>query len=238
MVRATRIMLEMGETEYLRAFFLRLNEVAGSPGERALVGKLALEQGRNDLAVTIARRADRESVFLVGAGWPVPHIGVETRPEKALVLALIRQESGFMEAVQSPVGARGLMQLMPATAKQVAREIKVAFNPSKLDDPDYNVRLGSTYLGDMIDNFEGSYVMALAAYNAGPSRVRRWVKEYGDPRDPIVDVIDWIEMIPFTETRGYVQRVMESLSIYRRKLGQVDGTSFESDLKRWARRSS
>jgi soluble lytic murein transglycosylase len=238
MVRATRIMLEMGETEYLRAFFLRLNEVAGSPGERVLVGKLALEQGRNDLAVTIARRADRESVFLVGAGWPVPHIGVETRPEKALVLALIRQESGFMEAVQSPVGARGLMQLMPATAKQVAREIKVAFNPSKLDDPDYNVRLGSAYLGDMIDNFEGSYVMALAAYNAGPSRVRRWVKEYGDPRDPIVDVIDWIEMIPFTETRGYVQRVMESLSIYRRKLGQVDGTSFESDLKRWARRSS
>lgn len=238
MVRATRILLEMGETEYLRAFFIRLNEVAGSPGERALVGKLALEQGRNDLAVTIARRADRDSVFLVGAGWPVPHIKVDSGPEKALVLALIRQESGFMADVQSPVGARGLMQLMPATAKQVAKAIKVAFNPSKLDDPDYNVRLGSTYLGDMIDNFEGSYVMALAAYNAGPARVRRWVKEYGDPRDPTVDAIDWIEMIPFTETRSYVQRVMESLSIYRRKLGQVDGTSFEADLKRWARRSS
>ncbi|MBR9970456.1 lytic transglycosylase domain-containing protein [Magnetospirillum sp. J10] len=236
MVRATRIMLEMGETEYLRAFFIRLNEVVQSPGERALVGKLALEQGRNDLAVTIARRADRDSVFLVGAGWPVPHIGIETGPEKALVLALIRQESGFMTAVQSPVGARGLMQLMPATAKQVAKAINVAFKPAKLDDPDYNVRLGSTYLGDMIDNFEGSYVMALAAYNAGPARVRRWVKEYGDPRDPTVDAIDWIEMIPFTETRSYVQRVMESLSIYRRKLGDDHGVSFEADLKRWSRR--
>jgi len=238
MVRATRIMLEMGETEYLRAFFIRLNEVAQSAGERALVGKLALERGRNDLAVTIARRADRDSVFLVGAGWPVPHIQVETGPEKALVLALIRQESGFMTDVQSPVGARGLMQLMPATAKQVAKAIKVAFKPSKLDDPEYNVRLGSTYLGDMIDNFEGSYVMALAAYNAGPARVRRWVKEYGDPRDPTVDAIDWIEMIPFTETRSYVQRVMESLSIYRRKLGDGEGVSFESDLKRWSRRQA
>lgn len=238
MVRATRIMLEMGQTEYLRAFFIRLNEVAQSAGERALVGKLALERGRNDLAVTVARRADRDSVFLVGAGWPVPHIGVETGPEKALVLALIRQESGFMADVQSPVGARGLMQLMPATAKQVAKAIKVTFTPSKLDDPEYNVRLGSTYLGDMIDNFEGSYVMALAAYNAGPSRVRRWVKEYGDPRDPTVDVIDWIEMIPFTETRSYVQRVMESLSIYRRKLGYGEGVSFEADLKRWSRRQA
>ena len=238
MVRATRILLQMDEPEYLRAFFIRLNEVADSAGERVLVGKLALAQGRNDLAVTVARRADRDSIFLVGAGWPVPHLKDEPGPERALVLALIRQESSFMADVQSPVGARGLMQLMPATAKHVAKAINVAFTPSKLDDPDYNVLLGSAYLGDMIDNFEGSYVMALAAYNAGPSRVRRWVKEYGDPRDPTVDAIDWIEMIPFTETRSYVQRVMESLSIYRRKLGQVDGTSFEADLKRWARRSS
>jgi soluble lytic murein transglycosylase len=118
----------------------------------------------------------------------------------------------------------------------VAKAIKVAFNPRKLDDPTYNVRLGSAYLGDMIENFEGSYILALVAYNAGPGRARRWIKEYGDPRDPNIDVIDWIEMIPFTETRGYVQRVMESVSIYRRKLDRNDGHSFESDLKRWARR--
>ncbi len=236
LVRAIRMMLAVGESEHLRAFFIRLNDVTQSPGERALIGKLATEGGRNDLAVTIARRADRDSVFLYDAGWPMPPISAEDGPEKALVLALIRQESGFITDAQSPVGARGLMQLMPATAERVAKAIKVAFNPRKLDDPTYNVRLGSAYLGDMIENFEGSYILALVAYNAGPGRARRWIKEYGDPRDPNIDVIDWIEMIPFTETRGYVQRVMESVSIYRRKLDRNDGHSFESDLKRWARR--
>lgn len=234
--RVIRLMLDMGETENLRAFFIRLNDVTDSPGERALVGKLALEGGRNDLAVTVARRADRDSVFLVDAGWPVPPISAEDGPEKALVLALIRQESGFMADVQSPVGARGLMQLMPSTAEKLAKNLKVKFNARKLDDPDFNVRLGSAYLGDLLEDFEGSYILSLVGYNAGPSRARRWIKEYGDPRDASVDVIDWIEMIPFTETRNYVQRVMESVSIYRRKVGGVTGASFEQDLKRWARR--
>ncbi|MCR6632030.1 MAG: lytic transglycosylase domain-containing protein [Magnetospirillum sp.] len=236
LVRVIRILLDSGETENLRAFFIRLQDVAQSPGERALVGKLALEGGRDDLAVTIARRADRDSIFLVGAGWPVPPLAAEEGPEKALVLALIRQESGFITDAQSPVGARGLMQLMPATAEKLAKALKVKFNPGKLDDPDFNVRLGRAYLTDLLDDFEGSYILTLVGYNAGPARARRWIKEYGDPRDPSVDVIDWIEMIPFTETRNYVQRVMESVSIYRRKLGKVTGTSFEQDLKRWARR--
>ncbi|HTH17267.1 MAG TPA: lytic transglycosylase domain-containing protein [Magnetospirillum sp.] len=236
LVRVIRILMELGETDNLRAFFIRLQDVAQSPGERALVGKLALEGGREDLAVTVARRADRESVFLVSAGWPVPPISAEDGPEKALVLALIRQESGFIADVQSPVGARGLMQLMPATAEKLAKALKVKFNPRKLDDPDFNVRLGRAYLTDLLSDFEGSYILTLVGYNAGPARARRWIKDYGDPRDPSVDVIDWIEMIPFTETRNYVQRVMESVSIYRRKLGKVTGTSFEQDLKRWARR--
>lgn len=237
LVRVIRILLDQGQTDNLRAFFIRLNDTAQTPGERALVGKLALEGGRDDLAVTIARRADRDSVFLVNAGWPVPPISAEEGPEKALVLALIRQESGFIADVQSPVGARGLMQLMPATAEKVAKSLKVKFNPGKLDDPDFNVRLGRAYLGDLLNDFEGSYILSLVGYNAGPARARRWIKEYGDPRDPNVDVVDWIEMIPFTETRGYVQRVMESVSIYRRKLGKVTGTSFEQDLKRWAKRA-
>lgn len=236
LVRVIRILTDMGETENMRAFFIRLNDTAQTPGERALVGKLALEGGRDDLAVTIARRADRDSVFLVGAGWPVPPIAADEGPEKALVLALIRQESGFMASVQSPVGARGLMQLMPATAEKLAKSLKVKFNPSKLDDPDFNVRLGRAYLTDLLSDFDGSYILTLVGYNAGPSRARRWIKEYGDPREANVDVIDWIEMIPFTETRNYVQRVMESVSIYRRKLGKVTGVSFEQELKRAARR--
>jgi Soluble lytic murein transglycosylase and related regulatory proteins (some contain LysM/invasin domains) len=236
LVRVINLLLGMGEADNLRAFFIRLNDVAETPGERALVGRLALEGGRNDLAVTVARRSDRESVFLVDAGWPMPPISAEDGPEKALVLALIRQESGFITNAQSPVGARGLMQLMPSTAESLAKNLKVKFNATKLDDPDFNVRLGTTYLGDLLSDFEGSYILSLVGYNAGPSRARRWIREYGDPRDANVDVIDWIEMIPFTETRNYVQRVMESVSIYRRKLGKVTGASFEQDLKRWARR--
>lgn len=238
LTRVIRLLLDQGETDNLRAFFIRLGDVVQSPGERALVGKLAVEGGRSDLAVTVARRADRDSVFLVGAGWPVPPVSAAESPEKALVLALIRQESGFITDAQSPVGARGLMQLMPATAEKLAKALKVKFNPHKLDDPDFNVRLGSAYLTDLLSDFEGSYILTLVGYNAGPARARRWIKEYGDPRDPGIDVIDWIEMIPFTETRNYVQRVMESVSIYRRKLGKVTGTSFEQDLKRWARRPS
>lgn len=238
MVRAIRTMLDAGEHQHLRAFFIRLNDVVDSPGERTLVANLAADGGRDDLAVTVARRADRDGVFLVERGWPVPPIQAENTPEKALVLALIRQESGFMTDVQSSVGARGLMQLMPATARQVAKAIKVKYSPKKLDDPNYNVRLGSAYLGDLIDGFEGSYILSLAAYNAGPSRARRWIKDYGDPRDPQVDVVDWIEMIPFTETRNYVQRVMESVAIYRRRLGKTSGPTLEADLKRWAGRSN
>lgn len=237
MVRAIRIMLDMGEHKHLRAFFIRLNDVVDSPGERTLVANLAADGGRDDLAVTVARRADRDGVFLVEKGWPVPPIQAEQTPEKALVLALIRQESGFMADVQSPVGARGLMQLMPSTAKQVAKSIKVKYVAKKLDEPNYNVRLGSAYLTGLIDGFEGSYILSLVGYNAGPSRARRWIKEYGDPRDPQVDVVDWIEMIPFTETRNYVQRVMESVAIYRRRLGKDTGPTLEADLKRFARRS-
>ncbi|MGE5502982.1 MAG: transglycosylase SLT domain-containing protein [Actinomycetota bacterium] len=236
--KATRLLMEMRETEQLRAFFIRLNDVATTPGERVLVAQLAAEGGRNDLAVTVARRSDRDGVTLVEAGWPVPHVAAEDTPEKALVLALIRQESGFMQDVVSSAGARGLMQLLPSTAEKVAKAIKVAFHPRKLDDPNFNVRIGSAYLGDLLSDFEGSYILALAAYNAGPSRARRWIKEYGDPRDPQVDVIDWIEMIPFTETRNYVQRVMESVAVYRRRLGKAGGPTLEADLKRWARRSA
>jgi soluble lytic murein transglycosylase len=107
-----------------------------------------------------------------------------------------------------------------------------------LSDPRVNVRLGSAYLRSLIDDFEGSYILALASYNAGPGRARRWMREYGDPRDANVDVVDWVEMIPFSETRNYVQRVMESVAVYRRRLGLSAGPTLEADLKRWARRTA
>jgi soluble lytic murein transglycosylase len=240
-VKAARILLDLHENEQVRAFFIHLNDLAQSPGERVLVAQLATERGRNDLALTVARRSDRDGVTLVQAGWPVSAAAAaeaDLGPEQALVLALIRQESGFIHDVVSSAGARGLMQLLPTTAAKVARAIKVAFTPKKLDDPRFNVRIGSTYLNDLLSDFQGSYILALAAYNAGPGRARRWIRENGDPRDGSVDVIDWIEMIPFSETRNYVQRVMESVAVYRRRLGQPSGPTLEADLKRWARRTA
>ncbi|CCG40003.1 lytic transglycosylase domain-containing protein [Magnetospirillum molischianum] len=238
-VAGARILLDLDEDDLLRSVFIRLNDIVQTPGERVLVARLASREGRNDLALLVARRSDRDGVTLVEAGWPVPRFVAEDgTPEKALVLALIRQESGFMPEVVSQAGARGLMQLLPTTAARVARANNVKFHPDLLNDPSINIRLGSAYLENLIDSFDGSYMLALASYNAGPGRARRWIRENGDPRDPNIDVIDWIEMIPFGETRNYVQRVMESVAVYRRRLGKPAGPSLEADLKRWSRSMS
>lgn len=237
-VGAARLLMAAGETELLRSFFIRLNDTVQTPGERTLVARLALRAGRHDLGLTVARRSDREGVTLVQAGWPVPRWELEDDPEEALVLALIRQESGFVADIESPVGARGLMQLMPSTASKVAKSLKMKYAAGKLDDPNYNIRLGTAYLRDMVGGFNGSYILALASYNAGPGRARRWIREYGDPRDLNTDVVDWVEMIPFSETRNYVQRVMESVAVYRRRLGKDSGPHLEADLRRSRQRTA
>jgi len=124
------------------------------------------------------------------------------------------------------------MQLMPATALHVAKTLGMSYSAARLtSDPGYNATLGAAHLGDLVDNFGGSYVMTFAAYNAGASRVAQWVKLHGDPRDPRVDVVDWIELIPFTETRNYVQRIMENLQVYRARLGE-SSLVIEADLRR------
>jgi soluble lytic murein transglycosylase len=113
---------------------------------------------------------------------------------------------------------------MPGTAKRVARQIKVRYSKKKLlSDPEYNLRLGRAYLADLTEQYDGSYILALAAYNAGPARANRWMRHFGDPRTPEVDAIDWIESIPFNETRNYVQRILESLVVYRKALGAPAG---------------
>ena len=150
------------------------------------------------------------------------------------MMSVVRQESLFQTSVVSSAGAIGLMQLMPATAKATAASLNIAYQPERLGkDGEYNMRLGQAYLADMIREFGGSYVLAVAAYNAGPGRARQWVKERGHPRDPAVDAVDWIEMIPFTETRNYVQRVMENLQVYRARLGETEvAENIATDLER------
>ena len=139
--------------------------------------------------------------------------------ELPVVYAVARQESSFNVAAVSSAGARGLLQLMPATAKKAASVAGLPFSEPRLtQDAAYNATLGAEHLGELFDGFGGSYVMTFASYNAGRSRILDWVKAHGDPRDPKVDVVDWIELIPFTETRIYVQRVMQNLQDYRDRL--------------------
>jgi len=147
------------------------------------------------------------------------------------VHAIIHRESMFEKDAESPAGAKGLMQLMPATARQVARSIGHAYSANRLtESPRYNIELGAAYLQSLLDDYGGFYPMAIAAYNAGPGNVRKWVNAFGDPRNDNVDIIDWIEQIPIYETRNYVQRVMESYYMYRLHLGAEPVTVM--DIKR------
>jgi soluble lytic murein transglycosylase len=224
LARVVRMLAEADLDDWLRPFVLQLNELAATPGERALVGELAARSGRLDLAVRASKQASYDGISLLALGYPVIEAPSDG-PERALLLAVSRQESEFNDKAVSPAGARGVMQLMPATAKAVAKALDIAWRGADgLHEAPYNVRLGSAYLSDLLGNYDGSYVMAIAAYNAGPGRVSRWVKDFGDPRRrDAADLIDWIELIPIPETRNYVQRVLEGANVYRVLLGDGRG---------------
>lgn len=219
LVTVARYLGQAGDYERTRPFLLRLARMVTGPGETALLAQLAAELQRPDVALTIAYRARETGITLFDASFPVVELGSTGSIERALALALTRQESAFNAAAVSSSGALGLMQLLPGTARDVAVKLGVPFIQDKLTrDPAYNVLLGSQYLADMLQRFGGSYELALAAYNAGPSRVARWLESMGDPRGGKIDMIDWIEMIPFRETRNYVQRIMEGVGVYRDRL--------------------
>jgi len=234
LVKATKLVARSGNRAWLRSFVLTLMEEVKTPAEQELVTELAVGLQRPDLAVVASKHAVRRGVQLVAAGYPtspLPKGG--SALENALLLAVMRQESAFDVEATSSAGARGLMQIMPSTAKMLARDLGVSYTPDKLTrDPHYNMKLGSYYLASIISDFDDSYVMGVAAYNAGPSRVRAWVRAYGDPRTGAIDMIDWIELIPFEETRNYVQRVLENLQIYRSRLNDTRVVSLRDDLNR------
>ena len=149
------------------------------------------------------------------------------------MLAIARRETEFKDSAISPAGARGLMQVMPATAKAMAQKLAVDYSPDRLiRDWEYNAELAGQYLADLTQRFEGNPVLVAAAYNAGPNRVDIWIKSLGDPRAPGVDIVQWIEMIPYVETRNYVMRVAESLINYRARLGMpAQSEPFSVQLK-------
>ena len=149
-------------------------------------------------------------------GYPELGLPLKKEPDPAFVQALVRQESAFDPKAISRAGARGLMQLMPGTALRVARKLNIPYSRARLTrDPKYNVRIGRAYLLQMLEEYNGSPILALAAYNAGPARVNRWLKTLGDPNRSVEHAVDWIESIPFYETRNYVQRVLENFTVYR-----------------------
>jgi soluble lytic murein transglycosylase len=210
---------QAGEPDRARPFLLQLARHVTAPGETALLAQLAVELKRPDVALTIARRAGQNGVTLFDTAFPVVELGATGSIERALALAVTRQESAFNAAAVSSSGALGLMQLLPGTARDVAGKLGVPFVQEKLTrDPGYNVQLGTQYLAEMLQRFGGSYELALAGYNAGPNRVARWLESIGDPRAGKIDMVDWIEMIPFRETRDYVQRIMEGVVVYRDRL--------------------
>ncbi|MGE0095226.1 MAG: lytic transglycosylase domain-containing protein [Alphaproteobacteria bacterium] len=234
LVRVVRLLMEVGRPDLSDPFLDRLDDAADTAGEQGLAVALAHEVVRPDMAVRLSRRAKRDDAIFLTFGYPTAAMPSGMGPELALVNAMIRQESAFNPQAVSSAGARGLLQLMPGTAKQVAKSLKLNYAPQKLTiDTDYNLKLGRAYMGQQVDDFAGSYILAVAAYNAGPGRVRVWLRTYGDPRDPEVDAVDWIESIPFTETRDYVQRVLEGVQVYRWRLGQARTVaSLEKDLSR------
>ena len=201
------------------------------------------------LAHAVAETRDARALLTVGKaavqrGFPLdshayPVFGIPTfeavgaKVEKAMVYAIARQESSFDPRAQSSAGARGLMQLMPATAKRTAQRFGLDFDLDRLvDDPAYNARIGSAHLGELMEDWKGSLILSFASYNAGGGNVKKWIDAYGDPRSTEVDLVDWIERIPFHETRNYVQRVTENLQVYRRRLSERSALLTESDLRR------
>jgi soluble lytic murein transglycosylase len=216
LVTLVQQLAEIDARGLVRRFLLQIGENAQSPEMLHLTAQFALVLGRPDLAVAVAKDGVRRGTVLVYAGYPLIDLPPQSRIDPALALAVIRQESSFDPGAVSPAGARGLMQLMPATAAGVAGDLGIAHSQAMLtSDPDHNMRLGTAYLSELLGDQGGSYVRAIAAYNAGPSRIYRWVELYGDPAAPGADVVDWIEQIPYSETRNYVQRVLEALIVYR-----------------------
>lgn len=220
-VKAVRKLAQVGRNDRVGRFIRFLAEDMDDGVTAKLVADLAVEVGRRDLSVQVARKARREGFILPDHLYPVVPLPRDRMagPDGALLLAIMRQESSFKPGAVSPAGAYGLMQLMPATARHVAASLDVAYDRGRLlHDGSYNIRLGNAYLASLIERFDGSPLLAIAAYNAGPSRVSDWLARYGDPRKGFIGPVDWIESIPFAETRNYVQRVFESMTIYRHRV--------------------
>jgi len=232
--RAAALLVQMNDPHDAQMFLVRLGQVAVDGRARELAARLATGLGLPPSAVFIARTAGIDGQMLVREGWPMPYNPPATAVEPAAALAIMRQESSFDPTVVSGSGAIGLMQLLPGTARQTARQNGLP--DTDLFDPAQNMALGTTYLGELVAQFGNCLPLAFAAYNAGPQNVANWVAENGDPelgrQAGGANIIDWIEEIPFNETRNYVQRVTENMVVYR----ALEGQPADDPLSPWLAR--
>lgn len=222
-VRAIRLFAANGQPTYAEALLKSFYPGLSDPGDFVLAARLAQELHVHDVAIQIAETATRKGIPLDPYNFPSEGLPAGARyaeVDMAAIYAIARQESRFQVDAMSSVGARGLMQLMPATARETAQQVGVEYSAARLTtDPAYNALLGSTYLAAQLRRYNGSLVLAAAAYNAGGGNANRWIRAYGDPRLSNVDPVIWVELIPFDETRNYVQRVMGNYLMYRARLG-------------------
>jgi soluble lytic murein transglycosylase len=226
-VQALGLLQEIGEYELAIALYTDLAQSITDPARLAALGDMAARSENARAALAVGKTAVQRGFPLDSYAYPINGIPsfspVGDKVEPAMIHAIARQESAFNHKALSTAGARGLMQLMPATAKRTAQRFGVGFDLNRLvADPAYNAKIGSAHLGELMEDWRGSHILTFASYNAGGGNVAKWIKAYGDPRKPDVDAVDWIERIPFSETRNYVQRVMENLAVYRQRFDGAD----------------
>jgi soluble lytic murein transglycosylase len=233
-VRAIRLLAANGKNSYAVPLLRNFANTLKDGGQMLLAARLAQSIDAHNVAILIAENAERRGTPLDLFSFPKDGLPSEklASVDKAAVYAIAKQESHFQVDAVSGVGARGLMQLMPATAKETAQKLGLDYSQNRLtSDPSYNALLGSTYLASQLKRFDGSLVLAAAAYNAGGGNASKWVTAYGDPRSDKVDTVVWVELIPFQETRKYVQRVLGNYLVYRARLGDT-GMTIKDALKR------
>ena len=225
LVATVYLLNDLKKTKYTKYILRHLANDNVNKGSEILAAKLATDISRFDFAIQVSKFASYQKRFHNKYNYPIistpSKVGKRKIPESSLILSIIRQESEFDTSANSRVGAQGLMQLMPYTAKTVSKQAKMSYSKSKLTkNPEYNINLGSFYIAGLILEYDGSYPFAIAAYNAGPKRVRYWKKINKNPQKNQINYVDWIELIKFKETRNYVQRVLENYNVYRYILSQ------------------
>ena len=238
-VRAVEILYALDERDLVAPIYAEIGESGTDTAGMAALGEVAGAHGDGRAMLLLGQAALSRGLPLDYYAYPI--VGLpDYKPiappvEAAVAYSIARQESHFSQKVVSTAKAMGLMQVTPDSAQDTAKRYKVTYNRARLlSDSVYNMQMGAAELAMLIGSYNGSYIMTFAGYNAGRGRVRQWIAAYGDPRDPKVDPVDWVERIPLAETRNYVERIMENLQVYRARFGGSNKLLIEADIKRGA----